>query len=452
MTSSNHLEADQITPTIGPASAGQRLLWIFERGRAESGVLNVPVIARLRSQLNKKAMERAINTLVVRHESLRTRMQWKPPRLIRVVAPDHRPELRMIDVSSATDPKASFEQQLKSELGASILSTDWPIRVTIWTLSPDDHVVCINLSHVATDSSSNEIILKELAALYNSESIGADHHLPEVRWQYSQWIDWQKSQTEGRNRLRHISYWEQNLKEAVGPQLSSPGEIVASNETTGFESQSLSADLVQQMIQLATQERATLFCVLLAIFYSAICRQTGQTDLTVTTLLSERNRPELLSTVGYFVNAVPLRTAFHLSDSFVELVHACRTTLFGAIQHQTMAFHLLPRTVTQAADIRLENVVVQMMGDIAKFPEPFAPLQRLPDSIIGRTFDLEFVLWSISGAWWINVLFGTNRFDKRVVRSLLNNFRVIAELALAAPMSTIGDLVSRASWQEQTAD
>lgn len=429
---------------MGPASAGQRLLWSFERGRAESGVLNVPIIARLRSRMNKSALEKAIGTLVLRHESLRTRMHWRPPRLMRAIAPSHEPELRMVDLSAASDPKGIFEQQLKAELNASIVSTEWPLRVTVWTLAADDHVVCVNVNHMATDSSSNEIILQELAILYNAECAGAPEQLPAIRWQYSQWVDWHRSQTEGRNRQRHLSYWEQKLEGAVGPRLSSAGASDDSDGTTGFESEALSADLIQQMIELALRERATLFSVFLAVFYSAICRQTGQTDLTVTTLLSERNRPELVSTVGYFVNAVPLRTAFDLTDSFIELVHGCRTTLFGAIQHQTMAFHLLPRSLTQKANIRLDNVAVQMIGDVAKFPEPFESLQRMPDSESGTTFDLEVVLWSVAGSWWVNVVFGKHRFAKSAVRELLSNFCAVAESAMAAPNSTIKELISKA--------
>ena len=195
------------------------------------------------------------------------------------------------------------------------------------------------------------------------------------------------------------------------------------------------------MTRLAKKERATLFSVILALFYTTLCRQTAQTDLTVTTLLSERNRPEVLSTVGYFVNAVPLRTAFSTSNSFVELLRACRTTLFGAIQHQTMGFHVLPRTVSRKAHIRMDDVVVQMMGDAVEFPEPFEPFHRRPDLDGGGTFDLELVIWPLLGSSPVNVLYRTRRFDGLFIRDLIADFCEVAKLAVADPSLSIRNLV-----------
>ena len=178
-------------------------------------------------------MENALTALVARHEALRTRMDWKPPRLIREVAPSWRSEFKTINLSAASDPVAAFEQELSAELTTDFLSTEWPLRPTIFTLAPDDHVVCLNLHHMATDASSNEIILKELALLYRAECGEVVQPLPEIGWQYSQWVDWQRSQIEGRGRARLIDYWDRQLEGAVGPVFSAAPKPANSKCRTG---------------------------------------------------------------------------------------------------------------------------------------------------------------------------------------------------------------------------
>lgn len=429
---------------VGPASTGQRLLWVLERSRARRGALNTPIVCRLRGPLNKRAMQEAVTALVARHESLRTRMSWEPPRLVRLVAPDWRPELRTVDLSATHDPAAAVEQELGDEIGQDIPSTEWPVRASVWTLAPDDHVVCVSLNHLSTDSSSSGILLRELGLLYRAGCGEAVEPLPEVVWQYSQWVDWQTSQVNGR-RDRFVKYWQQNLKGAVGPKLPPARSPADAEAHTAYESRPLAPGLFDAMLQLAAQERATPFSVVLALSYMALYRQTGQTDLTVTTLLTERNRPQVFSTVGYFINAVPLRTAFSPSDSFLDLLRASRATLFGALQHQTMSFHTLPRTVTHEADVRIDHVVVQMMGlgDAAEFPAPFELWERRPDFGAGSAFDLELVLFPVLGFWCVNVLYATRLFERSLVRGLIEDFCDLAGLAVAEPGSEIRALVGR---------
>jgi hypothetical protein len=434
-------EIDQMALKTGPAGIGQRLLWAFERRRSGSGALNVPVVTRLRNDLNKPALEHALNALVVRHEALRTRMKWDPPRLMRVVSAQWEPEFKTVKLSAAADPVAAFEREFRAELTTDIVATEWPLRPTIFTLAPDDHVLCLNLHHIATDSVSNRIILNDLASFYRAACGEFVQPLAEVDWQYSQWIDWQTSQLKGCGPARHIKYWKRNLEGAVGPRFPQSFSRVDLKRFTGHEYGPLGSDVFAGMARLGKQERATLFCVVLAVFYATICRQTAQTDLTVTTLLSERIRPQVLSTVGYFVSAVPLRATFGMSDSFVDLLRTCRTTLFGAIQHQTMPFHVLPRTVTRQADFRIDEVVVQMMGESAEFPEPFEPWYRRPDFGGGRTFDLEVVVQPILGCWSVNVLYGTHQFDKPFIRDLIADFCEVAKLAVADPLVSIRELI-----------
>src|SRR5436189_6142455 len=55
-----------------PASFAQQRLWFLDQFEGGGAVYNVPVATRLRGPLDLDALERAIDVLVERHESLRT--------------------------------------------------------------------------------------------------------------------------------------------------------------------------------------------------------------------------------------------------------------------------------------------------------------------------------------------------------------------------------------------
>lgn len=434
---------DQSTVTMGPASVGQRLLWMFEQRRGENGALNIPTVARLRRRLHYKGLKEALSALVARHEALRTRIRWCRPKLMRAVASDWEPTIDTVDLSDKLSPRETFEVALRTELTTTISATDWPVRATVWTLSPDDHVICVNVHHMATDSISNRIILEELAVLYRAaEGERVDQPI-DPGWQYSEWVEWQKSRLQGRARRRLVDYWTRHLDGAAAPRLGPWLKPPGARRLSGQEAAPLASDAPERMAAVAEAARSTMFTVPLALFYASLCRRTGQTDLTVLTMLSDRGRPEVFSTVGYFVSTVALRTRFSLTDSFTDLVRMCRDTFLGAVQHQAMPFHLLPPTVTRQSDVRLDDVVIHMMGDPVDFPEPFEPWDMQAESGGGRTFDLEVVIQPILGRWHVNVLYGLYRFERAFIRDLVAGFCALAEVALAEPYRSIGELIDR---------
>src|SRR6476646_9917918 len=55
-----------------PLTFAQEVLWLLDRASPGLTAYNTPVARRLRGSLDVSALERALNTLVARHESLRT--------------------------------------------------------------------------------------------------------------------------------------------------------------------------------------------------------------------------------------------------------------------------------------------------------------------------------------------------------------------------------------------
>src|SRR5687768_6495149 len=56
-----------------PLSHAQELLWLYEQKTPRTAAYNVPLVRRIRGPLSIEALRRALDIVVARHESLRTR-------------------------------------------------------------------------------------------------------------------------------------------------------------------------------------------------------------------------------------------------------------------------------------------------------------------------------------------------------------------------------------------
>lgn len=424
----------------GASSAAERLLFAAERRSNRNGALNIPIIACMRSLLDRPAMRAALCAVVRRHEALRTRMEWRRGKLIRIVSPDWTPELKCVDLSSAADPAAALEQALHAELTTTIPSAAWPVRASIFTLAPAHHVLCVNMPHRVTDAVTNKVVMNDLATFYRKGCGEAVAPPKPVQWQYSKWVEWQASLLDERASAKRAEEWRKRLDGAAGPQFPNVAPFCELTRRTGYEFARIDAEVMAGAMALAKQERATLFSVFLAALYATVHHRTQQTDLTITTVFSDRNRREVLATAGYFVRILALRTRFKPSFCFTDLIRACRTTLFEALQYQTVPFHTLRGLDNQNGSAPLDHAVMQMMEDPTDFPPPFEVHDRRPDFGGGRTFDLELVVLPMYGTWYLHVLYGTDRFERAFVRELIDDFSRIMRGAVCQPMRRICDL------------
>src|SRR5688500_10363327 len=74
-------------PSEFPASFAQRRLWLLDRLEPGSTTYSMPRVWRIPGPLDVAALERALDELVRRHETLRTHLEQRGEELVQVVAP-----------------------------------------------------------------------------------------------------------------------------------------------------------------------------------------------------------------------------------------------------------------------------------------------------------------------------------------------------------------------------
>src|SRR6185312_9473065 len=197
-----------------PLSFAQQRLWFVTRlEERASRAYHVAVALRLEGELDASALRAALDRIVARHESLRTRF----------VAIDGVPQQQIdpCEVGFALlyqDLRgAQRAQEQVQALAAREASEDFDlaagplIRGRLLQVSDLEHVLLITLHHIVADAWSMGVLFRELTTLYGAYREGREDPMPRLGIQYADYALWQQHWLQGRRLRKQREYWQQRL-------------------------------------------------------------------------------------------------------------------------------------------------------------------------------------------------------------------------------------------------
>jgi hypothetical protein len=321
------------------------------------------------------------------------------------------------------------------------------IRISLLRLEEQEHALLVILHHIICDAWSNEIFMRELAALYQAEVNGEPSPLAPLPIQYADYALWQRKSLQGEVLEELLDYWRQQLAGAptvMNLPIDQPRSAV---QTFIGAQQSLliSSELLQQLKALSQREDATLFMTLLASFNVLLHYYTSQDDLVVGTNVANRNPIETEGLIGFFVNQLVLRTDLSGNPSFLEMLHRVRKMSLEAYAHQDLPFERLVEELNPQRDLSptplfqvkfsLQNVPVQQTT--------FANLKVKPAKIYSeRTPECHLILdMSESDHGLLGRLeYHTNLFSTESMTRFLHQFEMVLHQIVTRPSARLDEL------------
>ena len=144
-----------------PLSFAQQRLWFLDQLEPESSFYNVPHTVRLQGALNVEALREALNTIVDRHEILRTTISVVDGNPIQVISENSEASLSVVDLSETPEPQRQNKahSSLRIEIQRPFdLSRDLMLRATLLKLDRADHILLLITHHIASDGWSTGIL------------------------------------------------------------------------------------------------------------------------------------------------------------------------------------------------------------------------------------------------------------------------------------------------------
>ncbi len=430
-----------------PMSFAQQRIWFFDRLQPAETIYNVAGAARLRGRLDVAVLKRCLEEVVRRHEVLRTTYLAMENRPVQRVRPPGEVALPVVDLRDLTPQAraAAVEQRCDAEVKRPFDLERGPmLRPMLLRVADDEHLLLLSQHHIATDGWSLNILLREVSALYAAFSAGAPSPLPELAIQYGDFAAWQRDWLTGDVLEQQLAYWRTQLGDSrlvdLATGLPRPNVLTWSGGTLRYE---LPAGLVRRLAALADSERATMYMALVAAQSVVLSRRSGQDDIVIGCPVANRNRAEVQSLIGCFVNELPLRMDTSGGPSYRDLLRQAREVCLGAYANQDVPFEKIVEAVNPERDAMSHAPLVRHQLGLHNEPQWRVELPDLTFEIAALStgtarFDLEIDLSpDPSGGITGMVYFSTDLYTEPVVRRLLDSLTTVIEGVVDDPDLTV---------------
>ncbi|MFM6069905.1 MAG: amino acid adenylation domain-containing protein, partial [Sphaerospermopsis kisseleviana] len=437
-----------------PMSFAQQRLWFLDQFEANSAVYNIPTALHLRGKLHSYALEQSLQTIIHRHEALRTNfttIDGQPIQVIREQKAGNKEQgiVSIVDLQhlGKTEQEIAVEQLTQQQMMTGFeLETEALIRVQLILVNETEQILLVCMHHIVADGWSMGVFFQELTQLYNAYCQNQPSPLSTLPIQYSDFAIWQREWLQGDVLQNQITYWEKQLKDA--PTLLSlptdrPRPAVQTFVGDHYKF-ALAPELSQKLTELSRQEGCTLFMTLLAAYDTLLYRYTGQSDILVGSPIANRDRAEIEGLIGFFVNTLVMRTNLEGNPSFSELLTRVREMSLGAYAHQHLPFEMLVEALQPERNLS-HSPLFQVMFVLQNTPISTLELSGLSVNLLEvkseiSKFDLTLAMEEsasgLVGVWEYN----SDLFDSRTIERMAGNFITLLESIVANPQESIAQL------------
>ncbi len=312
MQTSKVAESTANIESIYPLSPMQEGMLFHTLLKPASGIYLMQNRYLLQGDLDSGAFVRAWQRVMERHSILRTSFVWKTQKQPLQVVHKHI-DLPMEVLDWRTVPAHEQADRLngilQAELQAGFDFGKAPLmRFRLIRLTEDTYEFVHSFHHILLDEWCTSLLMMDFLAHYEAFAQGKALHRDAPR-PYRDYIGWLQKQ----DLPSTESFWRQYLKGFPSPtpvafdQL--PEGLTDQNADAGGDTTFVSADTTRRLVALARQHHLTLNTVVQAAWALLLSHYSGERDVLFGVTVAGRppELPGVESTVGLFINTLPLR-------------------------------------------------------------------------------------------------------------------------------------------------
>lgn len=425
-----------------PLSEAQKQLWLLsEIVREGSIVYNDNVNLELRGDLQVEILKQSIQTVIQRHESLRTVIdpqgEWQE------ILPTLVIEIPLIDLSSVQgeqDDKLRDWLVKRSQKPLNLVK-DPLLQVEVLKLEQQRHVLVITIHHIISDGWSVENILKEIAQIYSDLSNGSAVTL-DSPLQFREFLNWQNNRSQTEEMLNHESFWLEQFANSI-PVLELPTDRTRPLSKTYHghrQTRETDPSLREQLRRLSQGQGCTLFMTLLAAHFVFLHRLSRQEEIVLGIPTSGRFLSGGETMVGYATHLLPIRSCFQEDLTFLAYLAEIRRTLLTAYEHQDYPFSQLLKRLNLKSD-HSRTPLVSVTFNLQP-PVPTTQLRDLQTTLVERPvsfthFDLHFIVIDMGDRLILEAKYNTDLFNDATIERWLDHFHTLLQEIIAQPNQSV---------------
>lgn len=356
-----------------PLTRGQKQLWVLSQMGENGSLAGYPSFAiQMKGPLQITAVQQALQTVVDRHEALRTVIDRDGQ--YQIIKPAVNIELPLIDLTGT--PNQSQEERVTTWLDGDAqepfdLVKGPLLRANLLRLEPDDHVLIVTTHHIVNDGFSIGVILKEINEIYSATCQGQAVEL-EAPMQYRDYVAKLDGLKHSGEMAQHEQYWVEKFADAV-PILDLPLDRQRPHIKTfagGRHSSQIDGDLSRKIIKVSGKHGCTLFMTLLGAYMAMLHRLSDQEEIVVGIPAAVRPFEGSENLIGYCTNLLPIRSSLGEQTTFADYLKGFRGSLLSDYEHLAYPIISLTEKLKLWRDVSMSPFVSAIFNLERRIPIP----------------------------------------------------------------------------------
>ena len=425
-------------------SHAQRRLWILHNMEDGSITYNMSGAFMLEGNLDRQALQKAFDTMIERHEILRTGFVVEGGEPIQVVQKqisfqvDQIKEIDFIKNVNTTDVGEYLQECTEKEARTPFDLKKAPLlRVKLLRISETKSLLLITMHHIIGDEWSVGVFFRELDVLYGAYTQNRENPLKNLKIQYKDYASWQNKLLTSEAVCPHRDYWHEKLSGEI-PVLRMPLDFPRPPVQTShgaLHQVQIDGQLSRELKSLSTGQDVSLFMSLSALVKVLLYRYTGQEEIIVGSPVAGRQHKDLEGQIGFYVNTLALRDIIRGEDRFTEVLRKVKETATEAYDHQIYPFDRLVEELGLRRDLSrspLFDVMVVLKNkeetELKLSDIKVAPFEH-PLTI--SKFDLVWYFMDTENGIQLSIEYNTDLFMADSIKRMVSHFQGLLRCILS---------------------
>ncbi len=407
-----------------PLSSAQSRMYALYLLDKSNVAYNLPSATIIKGRLDRKRLEKALEKLILRHESLRTSFEIREDRPVQIIHPNA--EAKIAYSEKAVLSNEEINQLIYAFIKPFDLERAPLFRAELVKTEEDRYLLLFDVHHIIADGTSVEIITRDFNELYFSELTP-----PEI--QYRDFAVWQNDFLKSEEIKEQRDFWLSRLGDDL-PVLELPTDFERP-PVKDFEGSriyfSIDRELSERVIALAHEAGATIFMTMLAAWNVLLARYSGQEDIIIGTPVAGRTQEEIEETVGMFVNMLAMRNRPENKKRFIDFLNEVKENSLKAFQYQNYQFDELVERLSLKRELN-RNALFDVCFDYQNmefYDLEIEDIRFTPYQFETRTAAYDLVLTCQENkkeqAFEGFLEYATGLFKKETVERMLDHFRTV---------------------------
>ncbi|MBP3412049.1 MAG: amino acid adenylation domain-containing protein, partial [Oscillospiraceae bacterium] len=419
-----------------PLSSAQMRMYLSQSLEEDSLQYHLPEQIRIRGAVDVPRLRVALQTMIARHESLRTQFVLVNGEPMQIIVPYAQENFEFI-----IDHNSSEDTLTKGFLRPFDLAAAPLLRMKL--IERDScHLLLMDMHHIVSDGMSVELFWEEFFRLYAGEE------LPELEFRYRDYSESYRN----KDLSAHREFWlGQFDREVVALDLPLDQARSSRRSLCGATLEfTLEQKLSDDLRSLCREHGSTEYMVFLSAAMILFGKYSRQEDVVIGTAFSGRDCKETQNMLGMFVNTLAMRGEPKTELSYSDFLKQIKDLSLKAMEYQDYPFEDLVNAVAQERDLArnplFDVMLVYHNQDQAQLSMGSATLERSAIDTGCSAFDLTFQIEKHGKSHRLSLQYASDLFHeetaKRMVEHYLyllrqicsNSDRTIGEYCLVTPM------------------